>query len=172
MRREVCAETVWERAEPVPCTRTPHDGVIVPVGSLAGVRPPDAGGWLLASGCAAPAGEFTARVLAEPLPHAHGGDVLVRVSAHERHSGPELVRVQVLAVAGGRRVQVAMWETTELFTWPDRVRPAVLFAATALDWLTAQGADIGEDCATRLDADQVICGLLVSGRYRTSRGGI
>lgn len=77
------AITAWEQAGPVSCTRTPREGITVPLVSLAGVRPPDTGGWLLVTRCEAPDGPFTGRVLASPLPHAHGGDVLVRVSVHE-----------------------------------------------------------------------------------------
>lgn len=163
------AISAWEQAGPVPCTRTPREGIIVALVSLAGVRPPDTGGWLLVTRCDAPDGPFTGRVLASPLPHAHGGDVLVRVSVHERHSGPELARAQVLAVVRAKLVRVAMWESPELFSWPERVRPSVLFAVTALDWLAARGADTGEDCAAVLDTDPITCGLPVPGQYRTLR---
>jgi len=143
MLRSHHAVTACEQGGPVACTRTPREGTTVPLESLAGVRPPETGEWLLVTKCQEPDGPFTGRVLASPLPHAHGGDVLVRVSADERHSGPELARVQVLAVVRAKLVRVAMWESPELSSWPGRVRPAVLFAVTALDWLAARGADTG-----------------------------
>jgi hypothetical protein len=146
--------TVWDtETVPLSCTASPrgHDLVLLPAEALAGQRPPDGGAWLLVVACQEPDGEFTVRLLPRPLPHAHGGDVLVKVSTHERQSGPEMVHAQVVAVAGGRLVLVARWETPELVTWPDRVRPAVAFAVSALDWLEARGADTGTDTAASLD---------------------
>jgi hypothetical protein len=172
MLREAAPVSAWGRAVPVPCTRTPREGVVVPVASLAGIPPPDDGGWLLVTRCEAPGGEFTARVLASPLPHAHGGDVLIVVSVHERQSGPRLVHAQVLTVARADLVRVAMWETPELASWPSRVHPAALFAVTAMEWLEARGADIGADCATCLDAGQVSgAGLPLPAECRTAGTG-
>jgi hypothetical protein len=105
------------------------------------------------------------RLLGGPLPHARGGDVLIRLRAGGLRSGPELASAEVIAVTGGTLVLVARWESAEWYSWPERVRPAVAFAVTALDWLYARGADTGTDAAVCLD-DAVRCGLAVPDGYQ------
>jgi hypothetical protein len=155
-------------AAPVSCTRSPRAGAVVPAVSLAGRLPTGGDAWLLVTRCEVPDGEFLVQLLCRPLPYAHGGDVLIRLRAGAFVSGPELARVEVVAVAGGTLVLAGCWESAEWYSWPERVRPAVAFAVTALDWLYARGADTGIDAAVSLDdGDDVLrCGLVVPQGYQ------
>jgi hypothetical protein len=109
---------------------------------------PQAPTWLLVTEIDGPAGEvFTARPVPGPRPHAHGGDVLVRVAPE----ADAAVSVTVWTVAAGALVPVAGWDLPDDGSWPERVRPTVMFTMSAMTGL-GEHADLGELDPVDLDA--------------------
>jgi hypothetical protein len=138
----------------------PEDGVDVLY--LAGQRLPAAGVWLLAATAEArTGGEFTAVILPEDRPQAHGGDVLIHLSPAPGGADQATMtaRVRVLAVAARSVVLAGSWDRLELDDWPEQIRATAAFALGVLGELGDHGADLGTSERVDLDA----AGLAVAG---------
>ena len=120
--------------------------------SLAGLAPPPEGDWLLVTSLESqPGGGFTAWRLHRHEPHAHGGDVLVRVASDTGSPGQPEVRAQVRAVMAGQLVLAGSWDRQSPGDWAGQVRPAVAFAMGTITELEESGADLGPLHLVRLD---------------------
>ncbi|MGH3156231.1 MAG: hypothetical protein ACRDNF_06620 [Streptosporangiaceae bacterium] len=138
----------------------PEDGVDVLY--LAGQRLPAAGVWLLAATAEArTGGEFTAVILLEARPQAHGGDVLIHLSPASAGTGQATMtaRVRVLAVAARSVVLAGSWDRLELEDWPEQIRATAAFTLGVLGELRDHGADLGTSEAVDLES----AGLAVAG---------
>jgi hypothetical protein len=98
-----------------------------------------------------PGAEFLARVLPADGRHAHGGDVLVRLTDQTGDLEPTVVGVSAWVVIGGLLIPVADWERQDPDGWPERVRATVAFAMGMLTELEEHGADLG--AGQRVDLD-------------------
>ena len=137
----------------------PHDAEDdddVDVLYLAGQRPAAPGEWLLITAAGAmPGAEFTARVLPDSGPSAHGGDVLVHLAAEPPgHLEPLTVRAGVWAVISGHLIPVAEWNRQEPEGWPEKIRTTVAFAMGMLTELEEHGADLA--AGRRVDLDDAV----------------
>jgi len=120
--------------------------------SLAGLAPPPDGDWLLVTSLEnQPRSGFTAQHLHRHELGAHGGDALVRVAPDARSSGQRRVRVQVLAVMGGRLLLAGNWDRLSPAAWAEQVRPTVAFVMGTITELEENGADLGSARMVRLD---------------------
>ena len=108
--------------------------------------------WLLITAVdGMPGAEFTARVLPVGGRCAHGGDVVVRLTAEPGHREPLTVRAGAWAVMCGRLVPVAEWDRLEPEGWPEKIRITVAFAMGVLTELEEHGADLA--AGRRVDLD-------------------
>ncbi len=123
---------------------------------LAGQRPAAPGEWLLITAVGAmPGAEFTARVLPDGGPSAHGGDVLVHLAAGPAgHLEPLTVRAGVWAVISGHLIPIAQWDRLEPEGWPEKIRTSVAFAMGMLTELEEHGADLA--AGRRVDLDDAV----------------
>jgi hypothetical protein len=129
---------------------------------LAGQRLPAAGAWLLAATAEArTGGEFTAVILPEARPQAHGGDVLIHLSPApaDANQAAMTARVRVLAVAARSVVLAGSWDRLELEDWPEQIRATAAFTLGVLAELRDHGADLGTSDRVDLEA----AGLAVAG---------
>ena len=119
---------------------------------LAGQRPAGPGEWLLITAVdGRPGAEFLARVLPADGRHAHGGDVLVRLTDQTGHLEPAVIGVSAWAAIGGLLIPVADWDRQDPDVWPERIRATVAFAMGMLTELEEHGADLG--AGQRVDLD-------------------
>jgi hypothetical protein len=137
----------------------PHDAEDdddVDVLYLAGQCPAAPGEWLLITAVGAmPGAEFTARVLPDGGPSAHGGDVLVHLAAEPPgHLEPLTVRAGVWAVISGHLIPVAEWNRQGPEGWPEKIRTTVAFAMGMLTELEEHGADLA--AGRRVDLDDAV----------------
>ena len=134
----------------------PPDRDDLDVLSLARLAPPPDGDWLLVTSLdSQPGGGFTAQHLHQHELHAHGGDVLVRVTPGAGSPGQPEVRAQVWAVMGGRLILAGSWDRQSPDGWAEQVRPAVAFAMGMITELEESGADLAPVHLVRLDDPDV-----------------
>lgn len=110
--------------------------------AIADMPLPPAGIWLLATVPDQAGGELSVTQEFGTAPRGFGGDVVIHLTAGAETSPDGLVNVQVLAVAGGALVTVGTWESLPRRSWAERIRPSVVFAASALA-VIREHADLG-----------------------------
>ena len=121
---------------------------------LAGQIPAAPGEWLLITAVdGLPGAEFTARVLPDGGPSAHGGDVLVHLALEPAtgHEDVPALRVGTWAAIDGLLIPIAAWDRVDPHGWPERIRASVAFAMSVLTELEAHGADLAAHHEIDLD---------------------
>lgn len=138
---------------------------------LAGQRPAGQAEWLLITAVdATPGGEFLAEVLPVNGRHAHGGDVLIRLTDQTRHLEPPQVGVSAWAVICGLLIPVADWTQLDPDEWPERIRATTAFAMGMLTELEEHGAGLGAGQLVELDAAAEAPATIVPGLTNGTAG--